>query len=164
MQQAFQEYYKTVPKREINTKVYTGKKTIDGYLEFKEEKKQFIDPNEVSAGWGALLNTNTEYLNWANTLEKLAGLKPGVITQSISDEYDQSIIPGLSGMLSTTENFDYKDDWRAKAASEDMYARRRMVMKHEMENPPTSMIPSRLGVNQSSTPKYPTIPLETASG
>jgi len=164
VQQAFQEYYKTVPKREINTKVYTGKKTIDGYLEFKEEKKQFIDPNEVSAGWEAVLNTNTEYINWANTLEKLSGSKPGEITRAISDDYNQNIIPGLSGMLSTTENFDYKEDWRRKAATEDMYARRRMVMKHQMENPPTPMTPSRLTVSESSTPKFPTIPLETASG
>ena len=37
---AFREYLKTVPKRSKEVKIYTGKKTIDGYLEFKTEKRE----------------------------------------------------------------------------------------------------------------------------
>lgn len=104
------------------------------------------------------------YKNWSGTMETLLGVPSGKLTDEITTQYDQSVIPSQTGVINRSTLYDYKDDWKQKAFTEDMYARRRMLMKQQMDNPPANLTPSKLFLSQSTTPQYPELPMETASG
>lgn len=173
----FEEYMKGVKPKVVERSYPTGRKTLDGYLEFKTTKQAVIDPNETANGFAAKLRNDLQYQNYIGVMGSLAGLDPQTITNNVIQEYATNVIPTRTGVFEDSQNLSYKEDWVAKEnlnyahqqaleALRDKYVKGRMLFKQSLDQQSQTgeLVPATINVAKSLDKQWAPLPTELRSG